>query len=127
MTLTGAKEMGFEGTSPQRLARGRRVAVVVLGAILAAVACAIIGAALVRGSWWYSYGTDRALSSDSRARVGAIRDEVDADSRPRIVLLLDRSADRFLAHRAGADACVLKPIDSADLRQALAAGTDEEE
>jgi hypothetical protein len=80
MTLTGAKEMGFEGTSPHRLARGRRVAVVVIGAILAAVACAIIGAALVQGSWWYSYGTDRALSPESRARVEAIRDAVAASA-----------------------------------------------
>ena len=66
-------------------------------------------------------------SMGGMAVIRAIRDEVDPDSRPRMVLLLDRSADRFLAHRAGADACVLKPIDSADLRQALAAEADEEE
>jgi len=93
MTLTGAKEMGFEGTSPHRLVRGRRV-VVVLGAILAAVACAIIGAALVHGSWWYSYGTDRALSHESRARVEAIRDEVDVRvSVPEAVTWLDAALD----------------------------------
>ena len=94
MTLIGAKEMGFEGTSPHRPVRGRRVAVVVLGAILAAVACAIIGAALVQGSWWYSYGTDRALSPESCARVRAVRDEVDASSSvPEAVTWLDAALD----------------------------------
>jgi hypothetical protein len=94
MTLTGAKEMGFEGVSPHRLVRGRRVVVVVLGAILAAVACAIIGAAFVQGSWWYSYGTDRALSHESRVRVEAIRDEMDASgSVPEAVTWLDAALD----------------------------------
>ncbi len=45
--------------------------------------------------------------------------------RPRLILLLDRSADVFLAGRAGADAHVMKPIKSFDLRRALAG--DEEE
>jgi CheY-like chemotaxis protein len=52
---------------------------------------------------------------------------------PRTVLLLDRSADRFLAARALADASVLKPIAASDLRIALAttqpvvlAGSEEE-
>lgn len=94
MTLTGAKEMGFEGAGPYRLPRGRRVVVVVLGAILAALACAIIGAALAQGSWWYSYGTDRALSAESRARVEAIREAVDASgSVPEAVAWLDAALD----------------------------------
>jgi DNA-binding response OmpR family regulator len=37
----------------------------------------------------------------------------------RLVLLLDRSADRFLAKRAGADASVLKPFTAQDLRPVL--------
>ena len=40
--------------------------------------------------------------------------------RPRTVLLLDRSADSFLAKRAGADAWVIKPFQDAELRAALA-------
>jgi CheY-like chemotaxis protein len=36
------------------------------------------------------------------------------------VLLLDRAADAFIARRAGADAHVLKPINAAELRQAVA-------
>jgi DNA-binding response OmpR family regulator len=39
--------------------------------------------------------------------------------RPRTVLLLDRSADQFLAKRAGADAWLLKPFQSSELRAAL--------
>jgi two-component system, OmpR family, response regulator MprA len=40
--------------------------------------------------------------------------------RPRLVMLLDRSADAFLARRAGADAHVQKPIKPSELRAALA-------
>lgn len=38
----------------------------------------------------------------------------------RTVLLLDRAADEFLARRAGADACVLKPLVGQELRSAVA-------
>lgn len=37
----------------------------------------------------------------------------------RLVMLLDRSADRFLAKRAGASEGVVKPFDAADLRRAV--------
>ena len=43
-----------------------------------------------------------------------------------IVLLLDRSADTFLARRAAASAWVQKPFDSAELREAVAAVLTEE-
>jgi CheY-like chemotaxis protein len=36
-----------------------------------------------------------------------------------LVVLLDRSADAFLAKRAGADASVLKPFSAQDLRATL--------
>ncbi|MCI0425516.1 MAG: response regulator [Actinobacteria bacterium] len=41
------------------------------------------------------------------------------DPRPRLVLLLDRSADLFIARRAGADDCVLKPLEARRLREAV--------
>lgn len=71
-------------------------------------------------------------SKGGMAVVRSIRQATDAITRPRMVLLLDRSADEFLARRAGADASVLKPFDAPALRAALAlqpAGTggDEEE
>jgi AmiR/NasT family two-component response regulator len=65
--------------------------------------------------------------------VRSIRQATDLTDRPRMVLLLDRSADEFLARRAGADASVLKPFDASDLRKALTqqpvavVGSDEEE
>lgn len=37
----------------------------------------------------------------------------------RLILLLDRSADRFLAHRAGADVGLLKPFTAQEFRGAL--------
>jgi CheY-like chemotaxis protein len=37
----------------------------------------------------------------------------------RLVLMLDRAADGFLAKRAGADASVLKPFTAQELRQVL--------
>lgn len=53
------------------------------------------------------------------AVVRWIRQATDPSTRPRMVMLLDRSADRFLARRAGADASVLKPFDAPELRAAL--------
>lgn len=41
--------------------------------------------------------------------------------RPRLVLLLDREVDDFLAKRAGADSWVVKPFSAHDLRQAMGA------
>ncbi len=58
-------------------------------------------------------------SQGGMAVIRSIRQATDEITRPRTVLLLDRSADRFLARRAGADASVLKPINAAELRNAL--------
>lgn len=72
-------------------------------------------------------------SAGGMAVVRWIRQATDDGDRPRMVMLLDRSVDRFLAGRAGADASVLKPFDAPELRTALAyepasvvAGTEEE-
>lgn len=53
------------------------------------------------------------------AVVRKVRQVTDPFDRPRLVMLLDRSADSFLAGRAGADAAVLKPFDAAALRAAV--------
>ena len=58
-------------------------------------------------------------SMGGMAVIRAIRQTFEND-RPRTVLLLDRSADDFLARRAGADAGVAKPITAHRLREALA-------
>jgi DNA-binding response OmpR family regulator len=61
-------------------------------------------------------------SMGGMAVIRDLRGEVDEADRPRTVLLLDRSADEFIARRAGADASVLKPINAAALRTALQRG-----
>lgn len=69
-------------------------------------------------------------SKGGMAVVRSIRQATDPIDRPRTVLLLDRSADRFLSGRAGADAAVLKPINAAELRAAIdppGPGVSEEE
>ena len=58
-------------------------------------------------------------SKGGMAVIRSIRQSTDELDRPRTVLLLDRSADRFFARRAGADASVLKPINASELRSAL--------
>lgn len=58
-------------------------------------------------------------SKGGMAVIRSIRQETDELDRPRTVLLLDRSADVFLARRAGADSAVLKPINAFSLREAL--------
>lgn len=60
-------------------------------------------------------------SMGGMAVVRSIRAAHDQDVRPRLVMLLDREADEFLAKRAGADAWVVKPFSSHDLRLALGA------
>jgi DNA-binding response OmpR family regulator len=58
-------------------------------------------------------------SRGGMAVVRDIRDAFQDGGRPRTVLLLDRSADSFLAKRAGADAWVLKPFHAYQLREAV--------
>lgn len=58
-------------------------------------------------------------SKGAMAVVRSIRQATEEMDRPRTVILLDRSADSFLARRAGATAAVLKPINAAELRAAL--------
>ena len=61
----------------------------------------------------------QVTSMGGMAVIRDIRSTVDEPERPRTVLLLDRSADRFLAGRAGADASVIKPFVASELRAAL--------
>jgi len=64
---------------------------------------------------------DMQISSmGGMAVIRELRSMIEEKSRPRTVLLLDRTADRFLARRAGADASVVKPFAAAELRTAVA-------
>jgi hypothetical protein len=94
MALTSARELEFEEASPLRLQAARRIGVAVLGVTLAALACGIIGVAFVQGSWWYTYGTDRALERESRVCVERIRDAVDVGGEaPEAVMWLNAALD----------------------------------
>jgi len=100
-------EFEFEETPPRSPGRGRRVAVIVMGMIVAGVVLSIIGLTLTRGSWWYTYGTDQALDHETRARVETIRDEVDASGAfPEVVAWLDGALDPD-AHPTDVRTCLL--------------------
>lgn len=58
-------------------------------------------------------------SKGGMAIIRAIRSAFPDGNAPRTVLLLDRSADQFIARRAMADASVVKPYTSAVLRAAI--------
>jgi two-component system response regulator PrrA len=60
-------------------------------------------------------------SMGGMAVVRAIRDAAAMDrAEPvRLIMLLDREADRFIARRAGADHAVVKPFEAAEFRAGL--------
>jgi DNA-binding response OmpR family regulator len=55
------------------------------------------------------------------AVVREIKASLEGQDLPRLVILLDRDVDGFLAKRAGADAWVVKPFSTHELRVALGA------
>ena len=59
-------------------------------------------------------------SMGGMAIIRAIREVFQDSPPPRMVLLLDRSADTFIARRARADAAVVKPFTAAELRSVVA-------
>ena len=68
------------------------------------------------------YSVDMQIASTGgMATVRLLRDAMFRDEieRAPIVLLLDRSADVFLAKRAGADAYLIKPFTSQQLREVM--------
>ena len=58
-------------------------------------------------------------SMGGMAVIRDIRQQTAGGPRPRLILLLDRSADEFIARRGGADASVVKPVVGYDLRMAM--------
>ena len=57
------------------------------------------------------------------AVVREIKASLEGEDLPRLVILLDREVDGFLAKRAGADAWVVKPFSAHELRVALGVAT----
>jgi len=90
VTGVNAAQPELFGTKSSPRQQGRRVVIAALAVLLSVAAIAVAGMAFVQGSWWYAYGTDRALDRESRARVEAIRDEVGASGETnRIVVWLN--------------------------------------
>jgi hypothetical protein len=78
MTLTSADEPKFEEASPHSPGPGWRMGISALGVILTVVAFGVIVVALGQSTWAISDMTDPGLSPESRARLEAIREKVDA-------------------------------------------------
>ena len=57
------------------------------------------------------------------AVVREIKASMEGEDLPRLVILLDREVDGFLAKRAGADAWVVKPFSTHELRIAMGVAT----
>ncbi len=57
------------------------------------------------------------------AVVREIKASMEGEDLPRLVILLDREVDGFLAKRAGADAWVVKPFSTHELRVAMGVAT----
>ena len=57
------------------------------------------------------------------AVVREIKASMEGEDLPRLVILLDREVDGFLAKRAGADAWVVKPFSTHEFRVAIGAAT----
>jgi hypothetical protein len=94
VTTTSVEQLDFEEAISRGSGRGRRFAVAALAVILAVGVCIVIAAALTQSSWWYSYKTDQPLDDASRARVEAIRDEVEANGTvPEAMVWLNTALD----------------------------------
>ena len=78
MTLSSAEEPRFEEASPRSPGLGWHIGIIALGVILAGVACSFIVVALGQSTWAISDMTDPGLNPESRSRLEALRDEVDA-------------------------------------------------
>ncbi len=78
MTLTSVEESEFEEASPRSPGLGWRIGIIALGVILTIVACGTIIVAFGQSTWAISNIDDPGLSPESRSRLEALRDEVDA-------------------------------------------------
>ena len=94
MTLISAEEPEFEEARARSPGLGWRIGLIALGVILAVAACGIVGVALGQSTWAISDMTDPGLSPESRTRLEAIRDEVDAiGTAPEAVMWLGDALD----------------------------------
>lgn len=74
--------------------RARRTTVILLGMLLAGAVVIVVSIAIFQSSWWHAYPTDQVLNQESRTRVEAIRDEIEAaGTAPEAATWLDAALD----------------------------------
>lgn len=73
----GSDSLTAERSTPTR---GRRTIVILMSVILATAACSIVGATLLRGTWWYSYPTDHALDEGLLAQLESLTRRLNSSS-----------------------------------------------
>ena len=78
MIVTGAEGSDLLTAKQSTPTRGRRTVVILLGVILATAVCSIVGATLIRGTWWYSYPTDHPLDEESLALLESLTGQLDS-------------------------------------------------
>jgi hypothetical protein len=79
---------------PYSPSQGRRAVVIVMGVIAALIILSLVAMAFTQGSWWYYYPGDQALDRESRARLEAVRDQIDAHGAvPQVVRWLNVALD----------------------------------
>lgn len=103
MTVVNAEHpepVGDEEASPEENGApftpgvGRRMVVISLGFLLTGATLIITLMAFMRGSWWYSYDSDRPLDAPARVRIEAVQDEVRvAGAAPEVVVWLEAALD----------------------------------
>jgi hypothetical protein len=94
MTLTSAGGPEFDGASPRSPGLGGRIGIIALGVILAGVTCGFMVVALGQSTWAISNMTDPGLNPESRSRLEAIQEEVDAiGTAPEVVMWLGDALD----------------------------------
>jgi hypothetical protein len=87
-----SEEWEEQEARPYNPSRGRRVAVVVAGVILAGTALILAAMTFMQGSWGHNYSPGEPLDHESRARIEEIRDRVAAyGTMPEVVAWLDEA------------------------------------
>ena len=94
MTLTSVEEPEFEEASPRSPGLGWRIGIIALGVIVTVAACGIIVVALGQSTWAISNMAAPGLNQESRLRLEAVRDKVDArGTAPEAVMWLGDALD----------------------------------
>ena len=125
MSMSANHEVVYNGEAPPHPVWPRRLAIILLGALLGTVMVGAVVSSFVQGSWWYPHIADRALDAEHRASLAAIRDELAASGQaPRAVTYLEAALVPNIAPTTMWNHLVeardaLEDVDDAGLERAL--------